>query len=100
MPNTLTDFSKQHSCPQWKLEPPRPAPLHLAGASLLGQVGPQSEQQLLPRRPHDFTHMWKLRIKTDEHRGRREKERKTNHKKVLTIETKLRVDVGRQPEVD
>ena len=42
--------------------------------------------------------MWNLRKKTDEHmgRGKRKKgERETNHKRLLTIENKLRVDGGR-----
>ena len=42
--------------------------------------------------PYDFTHMWILRNKTDEHRGRRKtKEREANHKGLLAIENKLRV---------
>ena len=40
--------------------------------------------------------MWNLRNKTDEHRGREGKgERQTNHKRLLMIENKLRVDGGR-----
>ena len=42
--------------------------------------------------------MWNLRNKTDEHmRGgkRKKKERVTNHKRLLKIENKLRVDGGR-----
>jgi len=46
----------------------------------------------------DFTHMWNLRAKTDEHRGRegkiRWKQRETNHKRLLTLGNKLRVDGG------
>ena len=46
--------------------------------------------------PHDFTHIWNLRNQTDEHRGRKRKKRETeaNHKRLLTIENKLRVVVG------
>ena len=46
---------------------------------------------------YDFTCMWNLRNKTDEHTGRRggREERKTNHKRLLTRENKLRVDGGR-----
>ena len=38
--------------------------------------------------------MWNLTNKKDEHRGRekREKEREGNHKRLLIIENKLRVD--------
>ena len=40
--------------------------------------------------------LWILRYKTDEHMGRRgRKERKTNPKRLLKIENKLRVDGGR-----
>lgn len=41
--------------------------------------------------PYDFTHMWNLRKKTDEHmgRGKRKKgRRETNHNRLLTIENK------------
>ena len=42
--------------------------------------------------PFDFTHMWNLRNKIDEHMGSREKgERETNHKRLSMIENKLRV---------
>ena len=41
---------------------------------------------------YDFTHMWNLRNKTDEHRGREKKGKETNHKSVLMIENKLRFD--------
>ena len=47
--------------------------------------------------PYDFTHMWNLRNKTDEHRGRGKKgEREGNHKRLLTIENKLRVTGGEE----
>ena len=36
--------------------------------------------------------MWSLRNKTDEHMGEGRKEREINHKSVLTIQNKLRVD--------
>ena len=42
--------------------------------------------------------MWNLRNKTEEHRGKgkkREREREANHKRLSTIENKLRVNVGR-----
>ena len=42
--------------------------------------------------------MWKLRKKTDEHmgRGKRKKgEREISHKRLFSIENKLRVDGGR-----
>jgi len=40
--------------------------------------------------------MWNLRNNTDEHmREERERERETNHKRLLKIENKLRVDGGR-----
>ena len=48
--------------------------------------------------PYDFTHVWILRNKTDEHmrRGRKQEKRgKTNHKGLLKIENKLRFDGGR-----
>ena len=39
--------------------------------------------------------MWNLRKETDEHKGRRKiKEREANRKRLLTIESKLRVDRG------
>ena len=41
--------------------------------------------------------MWNLRNKIDDHRGKGEKrERETNHKRLLTIENKQRVDGGRR----
>ena len=48
--------------------------------------------------PYDFTHMWNLRNKTDEHMGRGTKrgEKETNHKSPLMIENKLRVDGGKR----
>ena len=44
--------------------------------------------------------MWNLRNKTDEHRGRKKKkrEREANHRRLLTIENKLRVDGARWVE--
>ena len=41
--------------------------------------------------------MWNLRQKTDELRGKkeRERERETNHRRFLMIENKLKVDGGR-----
>ena len=46
--------------------------------------------------PYDFAHMWNLRNKTDEHMGSGEKKRKEgNHKRLLRIENKLRVDGGK-----
>ena len=54
----------------------------------------QSEKEI----PYDFTHMWNLRNKADEHMGRgggERGERGTNHKRLLTKESKLRVD-GRE----
>ena len=47
--------------------------------------------------PYDLTHMWNLRKKTDEQMGRgRKGERETNHKRLLKIENKLKVDKGGQ----
>ena len=49
------------------------------------------------RIPYDFTCMWNLRNKTDEHmggRGKKEKRRETNHERLFMIENKLRVDGG------
>ena len=49
------------------------------------------ERQIL----YDFTYMWNLRNKTDGHRGRKkEKEREAHHKRLLTRENKLKVEVG------
>ena len=45
--------------------------------------------------PYDFTLMWNLRKKTEQHRRRGKKEREANHKRFLIIENKLRVDRGR-----
>ena len=45
--------------------------------------------------PYDFTHKWNAGNKTDEHRGRGKREGEANHKRLLTIENKLRVDGGR-----
>ena len=42
---------------------------------------------------NNFTHMWNLKNKPDVHR--REKKREAKHKRLLTIENKLRVDGGR-----
>ena len=41
--------------------------------------------------------MWNFRNKTDEHVGRRKtkREREANHKRLLRIENKLRVNEGR-----
>ena len=39
--------------------------------------------------------MWNLRNKIEEHMGRGKKEKEANHKKLLAIENKLRVDGGR-----
>ena len=36
------------------------------------------------KRPYDFTHMWNLGNKPDEHRGRENKEREANNNRVLT----------------
>ena len=53
----------------------------------------QSEKQI----PYDLTHVWKLRYKTDEHRGRKKKiERKAYHKRLLATENKLRVAGGEE----
>ena len=43
-----------------------------------------------------FNHMWNLRNKTEDHRGREEKisERESNHKKFLIIGNKLRFAGG------
>ena len=50
--------------------------------------------------PYDFTNMWNLRNKTDEHMGMGDREeRETNHKRLLAIENKLRID-GRRWEGD
>ena len=38
--------------------------------------------------------MWSLRNKIDEYRGRGKKVREANHKRLLTIENRLRVDGG------
>ena len=40
---------------------------------------------------HDFTHMWNLRNKTNEHRGK--KERQTENR-LLTVENKLNIAGG------
>ena len=48
--------------------------------------------------PYDFTHMWSLRKKTDEHMGRgkkREREKETNHRRLFMTENKLRFGGGR-----
>ena len=41
--------------------------------------------------------MWNLRNKTDEHigRGKKKKERETDHKRLLKIENKMRVEEGK-----
>ena len=51
--------------------------------------------------PYDFTHMWNLRNKTDEHGGGegkikygKNREREAKHKRLLTIGNKLRVAGG------
>ena len=49
---------------------------------------------------NDFTHMWNLRSKTNEHRGKKEKntlktEKKANYKRLLNTENKLRVAGGK-----
>ena len=43
---------------------------------------------------HDFTHIWNLRNKTDEHmgRGRKERRKERNHKRLLTTENKRKVE--------
>ena len=38
--------------------------------------------------------MWNLRNRTDEHRGGEKKGREANHKRLLTIENKLRIAGG------
>ena len=40
--------------------------------------------------PYDFTHMWNLRNKTDEHmgKGKKKRERETNHKRLIMIQNK------------
>ena len=48
---------------------------------------------------YDFTHMWNLRYKTDEHWEMEEKNntktgRGTKHKRLLNIENKLRIAGG------
>ena len=45
----------------------------------------------------NFTHMWNLRNKTDEHRGQEKsiEGNKPNHERLLMIENKLRVGEGR-----
>ena len=46
--------------------------------------------------PYNFIHRWNLRKQTDERMGvGKKRERETNHKKLLKIENKLRVDGGR-----
>ena len=52
---------------------------------------------------YDITHMWNLRIKTEDHRGGKEKIkqdeiRETNHKRLLIIGNKLRVTGGEDSE--
>ena len=48
---------------------------------------------------YDFTHVWNLRNKTDEHMGRwGREERETNHKRLLMIQNKLWVDGERWVE--
>ena len=49
---------------------------------------------MLERQIYDFTHMWTFRNKRDEHMERGEKG-ETNHKKLLTTEDELKIDVGR-----
>jgi len=41
--------------------------------------------------PFDFTHMWNLGNKMDEHRGREKKKRRKESKRLLTIGNKLRI---------
>ena len=43
--------------------------------------------------PYNFIHMWNLRNKTDEHRGKKKikREREANHKRLLHMENKQRV---------
>ena len=48
--------------------------------------------------PYYFTHMGNLRNETEGHMGSRvggREKRETNHKRLFTIEDKLRVDGGR-----
>ena len=51
---------------------------------------------------YGFTHIWNIGNKTDKHVRRGEKEKKkgkeTNHKRLLMIENKLRIDGGRWVE--
>ena len=50
--------------------------------------------------PYYFTNMWNLRNKTDEHTGvGKRKNGGTNHKRLLMVENKLRID-GRRWEGD
>ena len=51
----------------------------------------QTERQI----PYDFFQMWNLRNKTDEHGGKRIKERESNHKIFLTMENKVKA-AGRE----
>ena len=45
------------------------------------------------RQIYDFTQTWNVRNKRDDHRGRKRKiKREANHKRLLTIKKKLRVD--------
>ena len=50
---------------------------------------------------YGFTHMWNIRNSTEDHRGREGKlngkksERETNHERLWTLGTKLRVTEGR-----
>ena len=49
------------------------------------------------QRSYDFTHMWNLRYKTDEHRRRKANTktgRGTKHKRLLNAENKLRIAGG------
>lgn len=46
--------------------------------------------------PYDFIHTWNLRAKTGKHMGRRggKEERETNHERLLSTQSKLRVIEG------
>ena len=68
-----------------------------------GTTGYYSKQNKSVRErqvPHDLTHMWNLRNKTEDHRGRERKikqdeiREEINHKKLLTTGDKLRVAGG------
>ena len=59
----------------------------------------KQNKSIRERLPYDITHMWILRNKTEDHRGREEKnktksEKETNHERLLIIGNKQRVAGG------